>query len=96
MVHHVEDLTDKETRPVLVNLSSLRIIIAFFLASQATLWIAQRGLLSTFAIYAEVMIVLSLGLPAFYFFGKRLRKLTAGTVHGVRIEKTIISSPTPV
>jgi hypothetical protein len=70
--------------------------MAFSLASQATVWIAERGLLSVFAIYAEVLIVLSLGIPGFYFFGKKLRKLTAGTVHGIRIEKTLISSPSTV
>ncbi|KAG7286422.1 hypothetical protein NEMBOFW57_008732 [Staphylotrichum longicolle] len=39
--------------PVLVNVSSLRIIIAFFLSSKSTSWIAERGFLNTFIIYAE-------------------------------------------
>ncbi|PKS12348.1 hypothetical protein jhhlp_001648 [Lomentospora prolificans] len=73
--------------PVLVNVSSLRLIIAFFLASQATVWISQRGLLWTFAIYAEVMLVLSLGIPGLFFFGKRMRQWTAGKVYGRRVEK---------
>jgi hypothetical protein len=73
--------------PVLVNVSSLRIIIAFFFASQATLWIMEKGPLQTFAIYAEAMIVLSLGIPILYFFGKRLRRWTAGSINGVKEEK---------
>ncbi|SPO05542.1 uncharacterized protein DNG_08229 [Cephalotrichum gorgonifer] len=73
--------------PVLVNVSSLRLIIAFFFASQATVWIAERGLLSTFAIYAEIMLVLSLGIPGLFFFGKRLRQWTGGKVYGVRDRK---------
>ena len=74
-------------RPVLVNVSSLRLIISFFLASQATVWVAQRGLLAVFAIYAEAMLVLSLGIPGIFFFGKRLRQWTGGMVKGVRREK---------
>jgi hypothetical protein len=66
--------------PVLVNVSSLRIILAFFLSSKSTSWIAERGFLNTFVIYAEVMIVVSLGIPVLYFFGRKLRLLTAGRV----------------
>lgn len=69
--------------PVLVNVSSLRIIIAFFLSSKSTSWIAERGFLNTFVIYAEVMIVVSLGVPLLYFFGRKLRQWTAGRVQRV-------------
>jgi hypothetical protein len=75
--------------PVLVNVSSLRIILAFFIASKATVWISERGLLHTFAIYAEAMIVISLGLPLLYFFGKRIRQWTAGRVKKNIDEKKI-------
>jgi len=67
--------------PVLVNVSSLRLFVAFFLASQATVWVAQNGMLHTFAIYAEVMIVVAIGIPALYFGGKRARLWTAGKVN---------------
>ncbi|KAF6803704.1 major facilitator superfamily transporter [Colletotrichum sojae] len=73
--------------PVLVNVSSLRIVIAFFLAHKATIWIAEKGALATFAIYGESTIVLSLGLPIFYFFGKKLRQWTAGSVKSQQSEK---------
>lgn len=66
--------------PVLVNVSSLRLIIAFFLASKATEWVVEKGLLGTMAIYAEVMVVVSLGIPILYMTGKRLRSWTAGGV----------------
>lgn len=66
--------------PVLVNVSSLRIILAFFLSSKATTWVAEKGLLATFSIYAEAIIVLSLGIPLFFFFGKKLRGWTSGRV----------------
>lgn len=72
---------------MLVNVSSLRLIISFFLASQATVWVAERGLLAVFAMYAEIMLVLSLGIPALFFFGKRLRQWTGGKVQGVKKEK---------
>ena len=77
--------------PVLVNVSSLRLVISFFLSSQATLWIQQMGMMQTFTIYAEAMIVLSLGIPLLYFFGKKLRQKTAGKVHGVREEKRAVA-----
>jgi MFS family permease len=70
--------------PVLVNVSSLRLIIAFFLSSQATAWIAEKGFLGTFAIYAEAIIVVSLGIPLLYFFGKKMRVWTAGRVSRVK------------
>ncbi|KAK2001446.1 major facilitator superfamily transporter [Colletotrichum falcatum] len=73
--------------PVLVNVSSMRIVIAFFVASKATVWIAERGAIATFALYAEALIVLSLGLPVFYFWGKRLRQWTAGSVKAKQSEK---------
>lgn len=68
--------------PVLVNVSSLRIIIAFFLASEATTWVATKGLLNTFVIYAEAMIVIALFIPALWFFGKKIRQWTSGQVKG--------------
>ncbi|TDZ53197.1 putative MFS-type transporter [Colletotrichum trifolii] len=73
--------------PVLVNVSSLRIVIAFFLASKATVWIAEQGALATFALYAEAIIILALGLPVLYFYGKRMRQVTAGKVEAKESDK---------
>lgn len=66
--------------PVLVNVSSMRIVIAFFLASEATSWVAEKGLLATFAIYAETMIVIGLCIPVLWFTGRKLRMWTGGKV----------------
>lgn len=68
-------------RPVLVNVSSLKIIITFFIASNVTTWVSQLGSLRLFAIFAESLVVVSLGIPVFYFTGKRLRQWTGGKVH---------------
>ncbi|KAL0933671.1 major facilitator superfamily transporter [Colletotrichum truncatum] len=73
--------------PVLVNVSSLRIVIAFFLASKATVWIAEKGPMETFALYAETIIILFLGIPVLYFFGKRMRQWTAGSVKNHQSDK---------
>jgi hypothetical protein len=66
--------------PSLVSVNSLKIIISFFLSSQITTWVAEKGVLATFAIYAESLIVLSLGIPVLYLTGKRIRIWTAGSV----------------
>ncbi|KAI6272230.1 hypothetical protein MCOR27_005317 [Pyricularia oryzae] len=66
--------------PVLVNVSSMRIMIAFFMASQATSWVQTKGAMATFAIYGETLIVVSLGIVVLFFFGKKIRSWTAGKV----------------
>jgi MFS family permease len=63
--------------PVLVNVSSMCIIIAFFLSSQVNMWVMSIGIMGTFAIYAESIIVLSLGIPALWFWGKKIRAWTS-------------------
>lgn len=66
--------------PVLVNVSSLRLIIGFFFGSLATTWVQEKGLLPTFVIYAETMIVVLLIMPILFFYGKKIRTYTAGKV----------------
>jgi MFS family permease len=73
--------------PVLVNVSSLRLIVAFFLASQATLWVLEKGAMMTFALYAWGMVIVSLGIPALYFTGKKVRRWTSGKVMGAGKKK---------
>ncbi|KAK3381974.1 major facilitator superfamily domain-containing protein [Podospora didyma] len=75
--------------PVLVNVSSIRLIIAFFLSSHSVEWVATKGFLRTFAVFGEVMIVASLGIPALYFFGKRVRQWTAGRVGASKAKKVV-------
>ncbi|KAL8420348.1 hypothetical protein RB594_003220 [Gaeumannomyces avenae] len=66
--------------PVLVNVGSMRITVAFFLASRAVEWVQAAGPLATFAMYGEALLVIALGIPALFFCGKRLRAWTAGRV----------------
>lgn len=47
---------------------------------RVTSWIEARGFLGSFGIYAGVISALALLLPLLYFFGKKLRHLTAGTI----------------
>lgn len=76
--------------PVLVNVSSLRIIIAFFFASLATTWVEEKGLLPTFVIYAEVMILLALCMPLLWLYGKKLRTWTSGSVNKGAPKKGVV------
>jgi hypothetical protein len=66
--------------PVLVNVSSFRCIIGFAMSFRVTTWVEQRGFLGSFAIYAGVLAAFSLLLPLIYFYGKKIRQWTAGTV----------------
>ncbi|KAI1502292.1 major facilitator superfamily transporter [Biscogniauxia marginata] len=72
--------------PVLVNVSSLRIIISFGTASQATVWVQQVGPAGLFGAYSVMLVIVALGIPALFFYGKKMRKLTAGSV-GKAVEK---------
>lgn len=68
------------SRPVLNNKSSMTTIITFFLSSNATTWIEEMGTLRVFASFAEMLIIISMGLPVLYLLGKRLRVWTSGKV----------------
>lgn len=78
--------------PVLVNVSSLRLIIGFFFGSLATTWVQEKGLLPTFVIYAETMIVVLLIMPILFFYGKKIRTYTAGKVKGSSKSKGDVDS----
>jgi hypothetical protein len=67
-------------RPILVNVSSFRCIIGFAMSFKATTWIEQLGFLVSFSIYAGVLAFFVCMLPIFYFYGKRFRRWTSGTV----------------
>jgi hypothetical protein len=47
---------------------------------RATTWIEERGFFGSFEIYAAVLGGLTALLPIFYFYGKKLRQWTAGTI----------------
>lgn len=75
-------MSNFENRPVLVNVSSFRLIIGFALSFDATTWVEQLGFLHSMAIYSGVLGLLSLGLPLVYIYGKRIRAFTGGKLDG--------------
>lgn len=74
-------------RPVLVNVSSFRLIIGFAMAFDATTWVEHIGFMKCFSIYAGVQALLTLGLPLVYFYGKRIRRYTGGKLDAAYIEQ---------
>ncbi|KAL8354867.1 hypothetical protein RB601_000577 [Gaeumannomyces tritici] len=66
--------------PVLVNVSSFRLIVGFIMSFKATQWVQDIGFLNSFGIYGGALAVSCLGLPFVYFYGKRIRAWTAGTL----------------
>lgn len=64
--------------PVLVNVSSFRLIIGFAMSFNATTWVEDLGFTRSFGYYSLVLALVSLGLPAVYIYGKRLRAWTGG------------------
>jgi hypothetical protein len=47
---------------------------------RATTWVAELGFLRSFSMYAIVLASAASLLPVMYFFGKRIRQWTAGTI----------------
>ncbi|KAG8167295.1 hypothetical protein KVR01_002984 [Diaporthe batatas] len=64
--------------PVLVNVSSLRLVVGFALSFDMTTWVEQLGFMTNFAIYGGIMAAFALGGPVMYIYGKRIRAWTAG------------------
>ncbi|CAK7206188.1 hypothetical protein SEUCBS139899_008974 [Sporothrix eucalyptigena] len=73
--------------PCLVHANSLRFVAAFFLSGKTAELVSSKGALESWAVYAEVLIVASLGLPALFFSGRWLRAWAAGTVQGGGVEE---------
>lgn len=66
--------------PVLVNVSSFRLIVGFIMSFKATQWVQDIGFLASFGIYGGTLAASCLGLPIVYFYGKRIRAWTAGSL----------------
>ncbi|CAK7212211.1 hypothetical protein SCUCBS95973_001372 [Sporothrix curviconia] len=81
--------------PCLVHAGSLRFVAAFFLSGRTADLVASKGALAAWAVYAEVLIVASLGLPALFFGGRWLRAWAAGTVQGAGTEEVGIAEEKP-
>ena len=81
--------------PCLVHANSLRHVAAYFLAASHTAdtfrslpvaMVAAIGALQGWAVFAEALLVLSLGLPALFFGGRWLRAWAAGTVQATEAD----------
>ncbi|KAL2876156.1 hypothetical protein SGCOL_008699 [Colletotrichum sp. CLE4] len=64
--------------PVLVNVSSSRLIIGFIMSFNVTTWIEDLGFLKNFGIYSAALAGVSMLLPVMYKYGKPMRAWTAG------------------
>ncbi|KAK1986123.1 major facilitator superfamily transporter [Colletotrichum cereale] len=64
--------------PVLVNVSSSRLIIGFIMSFNVTTWIEQLGFFRNFGIYSAALAGVSMLLPVMYKYGKPMRAWTAG------------------
>ncbi|KAL1895655.1 hypothetical protein Sste5346_005125 [Sporothrix stenoceras] len=87
--------------PCLAHANSWRFVAAFFLEGKTASLVARKGALEAWAVWAEVLIVTSLGLPALFFCGRWLRAWAAGTVQGGGSEevntdrRATVVSPSP-
>lgn len=74
--------------PVLVNVSSIRLIIGFAFSFKATDWIQDLGFMTNFAIYGAALTGVSLLLPVMYIYGKPIRAWTSGRLEA-RVVKDV-------
>lgn len=66
--------------PVLVNVSSAKLIVGFITSFDVTTWIQNAGFVATFGYYSLFMVATSLFLPLIYIYGKKIRACTSGTL----------------
>lgn len=69
--------------PVLVNVSGFRNIVGFAFTYGIPDWVAQRGYMGAFGIFAGAIAVVAIPLPFFYKYGKRLRRSGYGQAHAL-------------
>jgi len=85
---------NRARRPVLVNVSSFRLIVGFALSFNATSWVENLGFLKSFGLYSAVLGAAALLLPVMYLYGKRIRAWTAGRLEPSLINETDAESKT--
>jgi len=61
--------------PALVNIASIRWIIAFFLVCWVPDWVLSLGYFKTFMIYTAIISALSLTIPVVYYYGPIWRNM---------------------
>lgn len=79
---HSSILLDKAAnnpcRPVLVTMSSFRLIAGFLISFKSADWILDIGFIKTFSIYSGIMMLFTLMLPLVFYYGKPMRLWSAG------------------
>lgn len=65
-------------RPVLVTMSSFRLIAGFLISFKSADWILDIGFIKTFSIYSGIMMLFTLMLPLVFYYGKPMRLWSAG------------------
>lgn len=69
---------NKHCRPVLVTMSSFRLIAGFLISFKSADWILDIGFIKTFSIYSGIMMLFTLMLPLVFYYGKPMRLWSAG------------------
>ncbi|KAJ0114740.1 hypothetical protein J7T55_004481 [Diaporthe amygdali] len=64
--------------PVLVTMSSFRLIAGFLISFKSADWILDIGFIKTFSIYSGIMLLFTLMLPLVFYYGKQMRLWSAG------------------
>ena len=81
-------------RPVLVTMSTFRLIFAFLLTFNVTTWVKSMGYFGAFGIYTGALAGVALFLPLVFFWGKRIRHWSAGSLERTENKraKKVVSS----
>ncbi|ORY67310.1 major facilitator superfamily domain-containing protein [Pseudomassariella vexata] len=75
--------------PVLVSVSSFRLIFGFLLSFKITNLIMARGFLNMFGIYSGALAAVALLLPVIYIYGKPIRAWSAGRLEATSVAKEV-------
>jgi len=59
--------------------AAFRNIVGFAITYGAPEWVAKKGYMGTFSIFAAVIVVAAVPLPFFILYGKRLRNSSPKT-----------------
>ena len=74
------DIIHLQYSPVLVTLSTFRLIFAFILTFNVTTWVKNMGYFGAFGVYSGALAAVALALPLVFYYGKRIRLWSAGSL----------------
>jgi len=72
--------------PALVNIASIRWIVAFFLVCWVPDWVLDLGYFKTYMIYTAIIAALSLTIPIVYYYGPIWRDMLPSESVGASLE----------